>query len=159
MPPRPPPSPPILTILCSIAALVGVWLSLAVDQLARAAVLALLGVSVGPVAADERFFIVVLHGPLGGLGPWSFAFVVLTGTLAVVGLALVISWVTSTLRSAVRVQPWRKVPAPRFVLTRRSVVYCGGSQYKASFGFTTVLVEMMREANAAPPGAGVEIGS
>jgi len=100
VPPRPPPSPPALTILCSIAALAAVWLSLAVDQLARGAAGSLLGVPMGPITVrGHRYLLAVFHGPLTGLGPWGFAFVVLTGTLAVVGLALLLAAATTRMRS------------------------------------------------------------
>ncbi|MFI5280374.1 MAG: hypothetical protein ACHQU1_07755, partial [Gemmatimonadales bacterium] len=100
MPPRPPPSPPILTVLCSIAALAAVWVSLAVDQLARGVAGAMLGVPMGPITlGGSRHLLMVFHGPLDGLGPWGFAFVILTGTLAVVVLALMLAAATTALRS------------------------------------------------------------
>jgi hypothetical protein len=87
-------------VLLSGAALAAVWLSLAVDQLARGVAGALLGVPLGPVSiAGRRHLLTVFHGPLTGLGPWSFAFVLLSGTAAVILLALLLGAVTSALRS------------------------------------------------------------
>jgi hypothetical protein len=86
-------------VLCSIAALAAVWVSLAVDQLARALAVALLGVPVGPVALSDRFQLAVLHGPLDRIGPWGFTVVVLAGTVAVVGLSLLLAAASSAMRS------------------------------------------------------------
>lgn len=87
-------------MLCSIAALAAVWVSLAVDQLARGLAGALLGVTMGPITVGgNRHLLMVVHGPLTGLGPWGFAFVVLAGTVSVVGLALLLGAATTAMRS------------------------------------------------------------
>lgn len=87
-------------MLCSTAALAAVWVSLAVDQLARGLAGALLGVPMGPITVSgNRHLITVFHGPLTGLGPWGFAFVVLAGTVSVVGLALLLGAATTAMRS------------------------------------------------------------
>jgi hypothetical protein len=100
VPPRPPPSPPVLTILCCIAALAAVWVCLAVDQLARGLAGALLGVPMGPVTVGgNRYLLMVFHGPLTGLSPWGFAFVVLAGTVSVIGLAFLLAAATAAMRS------------------------------------------------------------
>jgi hypothetical protein len=87
-------------VLCSIAGLAAVWVSLAVDQLARGLAGALLGVPMGPITVGgNRHLLTVFHGPLTGLGPWSFAFVVLAGTASVVTLALLLGALTTAMRS------------------------------------------------------------
>jgi hypothetical protein len=102
VPPRPPPSPPVLTVLCSIAALAAVWVSLAVDQLARGVAGLMLGVPMGTITLGSRYEVVVRHGPLAGLGPWGFTFVVVTGTAAVV----VMAWLLAALTTAMRSPGW-----------------------------------------------------
>jgi hypothetical protein len=87
-------------VLCSIAALAAVWVSLAVDQLARGVAGALLGVPMGPITiGGNRYLLMVHHGPLTVVGPWGFAFVVLAGTVSVIGLALLLAAATTALRS------------------------------------------------------------
>ncbi len=87
-------------MLCSIAALAAVWVSLAVDQLARGLAGARLGVPMGPITVSgTRYLLMVVHGPLTGLGPWGFAFVVLAGTASVVAAALLLGAATTAMRS------------------------------------------------------------
>src|SRR5438045_1548570 len=83
MPPRPPPQPGPLTILCAIAAVAATWVSFAVDQGIRGLVGALLGVPFLGVQVSEahRFLPQAVQGPVGSLGPGAFALMVLSGAL------------------------------------------------------------------------------
>ncbi|HEY2806303.1 MAG TPA: hypothetical protein VGI92_10650 [Gemmatimonadales bacterium] len=85
MPPRPPPQPSTLTILCSAAALVAVWLSLGIDQLARGGAGTAVGVPIRSivVSSSSLFIPTVVQGPSGGLGAGAYAFMVLAGPVGI----------------------------------------------------------------------------
>jgi len=101
MPPRPPPSPPVLTILCSFAAVVAVWLSIAVDQATRGLVGSLVGVPFRglELSAANRWTVAALQGPTAALGPWGLAFMVLTGPVAALLLAAALHGLVTVMRS------------------------------------------------------------
>jgi hypothetical protein len=90
MPPRPPPKPPTLTLLCSVAAAAAVWVSIATDQLARGLVGSVLGVPfLGlEIAAGRRYTVGALQGPVGSLGPGGFAVMVLAGSACILVMAM-----------------------------------------------------------------------
>lgn len=77
------------------------WVSLAVDQLARGVVGVMFGVPMGPLSITSRdlYTLHVAHGSLAALGPWSFTCVLLAGSLAVFAGALALYGATSALRS------------------------------------------------------------
>jgi len=101
MPPRPPPSPPVLTLLCSFAALVAVWMSIAVDQATRGLVGSLAGVPFRglELAAAKRWTVAALQGPTASLGPWGWAFMVLTGPVVALLLAAALHALVNVMRS------------------------------------------------------------
>lgn len=101
MPPRPPPSPPVLTVLCCVAAGAGAWISLAVDQLGRAAAGLVFGVPLSGfvLSAERNGVLVAVQGPSAHLGPWELTTMVLAGSVAVVALAVVQHVVVGAMRA------------------------------------------------------------
>jgi hypothetical protein len=101
MPPRPPPSPPVLTVLCSFAAVVAVWLSIVVDQLARGLTGTLAGIGFYglEISAASRWMVVARQGPTSALGPWGWTMMLLTGPLAAVTLAYALHALVGVMRS------------------------------------------------------------
>ena len=101
MPPRPPPSPPVLTILCSFAAVIAVWMSIAVDQMVRGLVGSASGVPFHglELSAASRWTVVALQGPTATLSPWGWAFMLLTGPLVALVLAIALHALVSTTRA------------------------------------------------------------
>ena len=91
----------MLTVLCSIAALIATWLSLAVDQVLRGLTGALVGIRFRGLEMDaSRYFTVrALQGPPPQLGAWSWTFVLLSGSAAILVLALLLFGLVSALRS------------------------------------------------------------
>ena len=84
-----------------IAAVAAVWVSLAVDGLARGLMGVLFGVPIGDISVSARdlYALHVAHGSLDALGPWSFAGVLVAGTVSVIGGALALYTAASALRS------------------------------------------------------------
>jgi hypothetical protein len=101
MPPRPPPSPPVLTVLCSFAAVVSVWITIAVDQLVRGLVGSLAGVPFRglEISADGRWTVVALQGPTASLGPWGWVAMLLSGPLVALFLAMALLALVGAMRS------------------------------------------------------------
>ena len=98
MPPRPPPPPSTLTLLCSAAALVAVWLSTAVDQLARGLLGVALGVSLRGIVIGTASLPHAIQAE-AHLGPGAYTVMVLGGPLAILGAAGFLQVVTSALRA------------------------------------------------------------
>jgi hypothetical protein len=84
VPPRPPPSPRALTILCSLAALAAVWLSHGLDQVMRGAAGSALGVPFRglDIGAAPPWTVVAVQGSTAGLGAGGWTLVLLSGTAA-----------------------------------------------------------------------------
>lgn len=102
MPPRPPPTPGILAVLCSVAALAATWAAVAADQVVRGLAGAMMGVPFGGVAITRRY-LVGANTPLpANLGPGGLAFVILSGAVALVILA----WALYAFVQAARSSGW-----------------------------------------------------
>jgi hypothetical protein len=88
-------------VLCSFAAVVAVWMSLAVDQVVRGLVGSASGVPFRglELTAASRWTVVALQGPTATLGPWGWASMVLAGPLATVLLAMVLHVLVSAIRA------------------------------------------------------------
>jgi hypothetical protein len=114
MPPRPPPQPGPLTILCAIAAIVATWMSVAVDQLVRGFVGSLFGVPfLGVQVSDaHRFLLHALQGPSTSVGAGAFAFMVLGGAAA----NLLLAWGLYTFVRAVHAAGWLRAIALEWVV-------------------------------------------
>ena len=113
MPPRPPPSPGVLTILCAIAAAAALWVSSAVDQVMRGLVGSLFGVPFQglQIAADRAFLLTAIQGPTTSLGGGAFAAMVLAGAL-VSGL---LAWLLYAFVRAVHSSGWLRAFALAWV--------------------------------------------
>jgi hypothetical protein len=84
-----------------LAAVIAVWMSIAVDQLVRGLVGSAAGVPFRglEVSAANRYAVVALQGSTASLGPWGWAFMLLTGPLVVVLLAVALHALVGIMRA------------------------------------------------------------
>lgn len=102
MPPRPPPSPPLLTVLCALSTLVSGWLALALEQSVRGLVGAWLGVPWHGLALDpERgFTAIAVQGAAAGEPALAAGLPLLAGSAAVIVAALLVYHGVGLLRAS-----------------------------------------------------------
>lgn len=103
MPPRPPPSPPVLTFLCCLAAVAASWLSVAVDALVRAGVGAVAGVpSAGLALVPDAGWTLSANQTAAAAGPFVWTLVIVAGSVAV----LIVSGIAARIVSFFRMAGW-----------------------------------------------------
>jgi hypothetical protein len=114
MPPRPPPQPGPLTILCCIAAIAATWIAFAVDQVMRGLIGSLFGVAFTGVQLSDghRYLLTALQGPTAGLGAGAFAFMVLAGA----AVNLLLAWGLYGFVRAVHAAGWLRALALEWVM-------------------------------------------
>jgi len=90
MPPRPPPPPGALTILCSLGALIAAWALTAIEAAVRGAAAALAGVPFEGlrVATEPPWLVSPVLGSSDGLAAGTTAAVLLSGTVILIITAL-----------------------------------------------------------------------
>ena len=100
MPKRPPPSPPALVVLLTVAALVACWVAIAVEQAARGAAALAVGVPWPGLELSSAYTVVSVQGPTAALGPAPFTLVSLAGPAALLLVALSFHFVVGWFRTS-----------------------------------------------------------
>ena len=135
MPPRRPPPPGALTILCTIAALAAAWLTIALDQVARALIGAALGMPWYGLVIDANrgwsVFAVQGGGAAPELSAVAWALMLVAGGVLVPALALAFALLTDAWRASGWIRAfgltWLVVATLFFPTALAAAVLSGGS--------------------------------
>lgn len=100
MPPRPPPQPSTLTLLCSAAALAAVWVSVGVDQVMRGLLGSAFGVPWHGIEISSASYLPrALQASDSELGPAAYTLMILAGPAGILAAAWLLQLFAVTFRT------------------------------------------------------------